>query len=148
MNTQLSNSNKSIMEALLPGPGTSFEVAGKLGVSVPKVTGSLASLKKLGFVEVLPTKELALTKAGIQVLTPAQAVIEYATPAAVATATEIAAVRRKGDVKEAAQKLVDSIPAGSKRAVYMKAFMEQLGMSQAGASTYHNNLVGKKGRWK
>lgn len=141
MNVQLSDSNKAIMQALIAGPGTSFEVAGKLGVSVPKVTGSLASLKKLGFVEVLPTKELALTKAGIQVLTPAQAVIEYAKPVVAA------ATRKKGDVKALAQKIVDSIPVGSKRAVYIKAFMAA-GMSEAGASTYHNNLVGKKGRWK
>lgn len=143
MNTQLSDSNKAIMQALLEAPATSSYVASALGVSVPKVTGSLATLKKLGFVEVLPTKELALTKAGIQVLTPAQAVIEYAKPVVVADV----ATRRKGDVKALAQKIVDSIPAGSKRAVYIKAFMEA-GMSEAGASTYHNNLVGKKGRWK
>lgn len=141
MNTQLSDNNKAIMQALLAKPATSSHVASVLGVSVPKVTGSLAGLKKMGFVEVLPTKELTLTKAGIQVLTPAQAVIEYAKPAATI------ASRRKGDVKALAQQIVNSIPPGSKRAVYIKAFMDA-GMSAAGASTYHNNLVGKKGRWK
>ena len=140
MNTQLSVNSKSIMTALLAGPALSSAVAGTTGLAVPVVTGSLAGLKKNGFVEVLPTKQLKLTQAGIQVLTPAQAVVEYAKPQAAAT-------RSKGDVKAAAAAIVAE-EVGSKRAVIVKRFVDELGMSPQGASTYHYNLVGNKGRWK
>lgn len=134
MNTQLSTNSKSILTALLAGPALSSVVAGATGLAVPVVTGSLAGLKKNGFVEVLPTKELKLTQAGVQLMTPAQVV------AAVAA-------RSKGDVKAAAAAIVAE-EVGSKRAVIVKRFVDELGMSPQGASTYHYNLVGNKGRWK
>lgn len=133
MNAQLSINSKSILTALLAGPALSSVVAGATGLAVPVVTGSLAGLKKNGFVEVLPTKELKLTQAGIQLMTPAQVV------AAVA--------RSKGDVKAKAAAIVAE-EVGSKRAVIVKRFVDELGMSPQGASTYHYNLVGNKGRWK
>lgn len=140
MNAQLSLSANLIMKSLQAGPARSAAVAANTGLAVPVVTGSLAGLKKSGFVEVLPTKELSLTKAGIQVLTPAQAVIEYAKPQAVAA-------RRKGDDKAAAARIVAE-EVGSKRAVIVKRFIEELGMSPQKASTYHYNLCGNNGRWK
>lgn len=142
MNAQLSLSANLIMKSLQAGPARSAAVAASTGLAVPVVTGSLASLKKSGFVEVLPTKELSLTKAGIQVLTPAQAVIEYAKPQAIA-----ATGRSKGDVKARAAAIVAE-EVGSKRAVIVKRFIDELGMSPQGASTYHYNLAGSKGRWK
>jgi hypothetical protein len=135
MNAQLSVNSKSIMTALLAGPALSSTVAGAIGLAVPVVTGSLAGLKKNGFVEVLPTKELKLTQAGIQLLTPAQA------------AVAVTAARSKGDVKAAAAAIVAE-EVGSKRPVIVKRFVNELGMSPQGASTYHYNLVGSKGRWK
>lgn len=142
MTTQLSANSKSIMTALIPGPGTSFEIASKTGLAVPVVTGSLAGLKKNGFVEVLATKELKLTQAGVLVLTPAQAVIEYAKPQVV-----VATGRSKGEVKAKAAAIVAE-EVGSKRAVIVERFVRELGMSPQGASTYHYNLAGNKGRWK
>ncbi len=141
MNAQLSTNSKSIMSALLTGPALSSSVAATTGLAVPVVTGSLAGLKKNGFVEVLATKELSLTKAGIQVLTPAQAVIEYAKPQLTAT------IRRKGDDKAAAAAIAAE-EVGSKRAVIVKRFIDELGMSPQKASTYHYNLCGNNGRWK
>lgn len=141
MNAQLSLSANLIMKSLQAGPARSAAVAANTGLAVPVVTGSLAGLKKSGFVEVLPTKELSLTKAGIQVLTPAQAVIEYAKPQAVAA-------RRKGDVKARAAAIVASMPDGSKRADIVKRFIDELGMSPQGASTYHYMLCGQRGKWK
>lgn len=132
MNAQLSINSKSILTALLAGPALSSVVAGATGLAVPVVTGSLAGLKKNGFVEVLPTKELKLTQAGIKLMTPAQAA---------------AAARNKGDVKAKAAAIVAE-EVGSKRAVIVKRFVDELGMSPQGASTYHYNLVGNKGRWK
>lgn len=134
MNAQLSTNSKSILTALLAGPALSSAVAGATGLAVPVVTGSLAGLKKNGFVEVLPSKELKLTQAGIQLMTPAQG------------ATAVVA-RRKGDVKAKAAAIVAE-EVGSKRAVIIKRFIDELGMSPQGASTYHYNLVGSKGRWK
>lgn len=142
MNAQLSVNSKAIMTALLPGPGTSFEVAGTTGLTVPVVTGSLAGLKKNGFVEVLSTKELKLTRAGIQVLTPAQAIVEYAKPQVVA-----ATGRSKGDVKAKAA-VIAAEEVGSKRAVIIKRFIAEIGMSPQGASTYHYMLCGERGKWK
>lgn len=142
MNAQLSINSKSILTALLPGPASSSNVAATTGLAVPVITGSLAGLKKNGFVEVLDSKELKLTQAGIQLLTPAQAIIEYAKPKAVA-----ATGRSKGDVKAKAAAIVAE-EVGSKRAVIVKRFIDELGMSPQGASTYHYNLVGNKGRWK
>ena len=141
MNTQLSTNSKSIMSALLAGPALSATVATSLGLSVPVVTGSLAGLKKGGFIEVLPTKELKLTQAGIQLLTPAQAIIEYAKPKSVAS------TRSKGDVKARAAAIVAE-EVGSKRAVIVKRFVDDLGMSPQGASTYHYMLCGQRGKWK
>ena len=142
MNAQLSTNSKSIMSALLAGPALSSSVAATTGLAVPVVTGSLAGLKKNGFVEVLATKELKLTKVGIQVLTPAQAIVEYARPQAVA-----ATGRSKGDVKAAAAAIVAE-EVGSKRAVIVKRFVDELGMSPQGASTYHYMLCGQRGKWK
>ena len=102
----------------------------------------MAGLKKNGFVEVLATKELKLTQAGIQILTPAQAVVEYAKPA-----IAVVAKRSKGDQKAAAAKIVAE-EVDSKRAVIVKRFVDELGMSMQGASTYHYNMCGSKGRWK
>lgn len=142
MNAQLSVNSKSIMTALLAGPALSSAVAGTTGLAVPVVTGSLAGLKKNGFVEVLPTKELKLTQAGIKLLTPAEAVVEVAKRKEVATVG-----RSKGDVKAAAAVIVAE-EVGSKRAVIVKRFIDELGMSPTGASTYHYNMCGNKGRWK
>ena len=140
MNAQLSISSNLIMKHLLAGAALSKDVASATGLAVPVVTGSLAGLKKNGFVEVLATKELKLTKAGIQVLTPAQAIIEYARPAVVAA-------RSKGDVKAAAVRIAAE-EVGSKRAVIVKRFIDELGMSPQGASTYHYMLCGQRGKWK
>ena len=140
MNAQLSISSNLIMKHLLAGAALSKDVASATGLAVPVVTGSLAGLKKNGFVEVLPTKQLKLTQAGIQVLTPAQAIIEYAKPVVVAA-------RSKGDVKAAAVRIAAE-EVGSKRAVIVKRFIDELGMSPQGASTYHYNMCGNKGRWK
>lgn len=142
MNQQISANSKSIMSALLAGPALSSAVAGATGLAVPVVTGSLAGLKKNGFVEVLPTKELKLTQAGILVMNPPRAIIEVAN-AVLANAV----ARSKGDVKARAAAIVAQ-EAGSKRAVIVKRFIEELGMSPQGASTYHYNLAGSKGRWK
>ena len=142
MNAQLSISSNLIMKHLLAGEALSKDVALATGLALPVVTGSLAGLKKNGFVEVLPTKQLKLTQVGIQVLTPAQAIIEYAKPQAVA-----ATGRSKGDVKAKAAAIVAE-EVGSKRAVIVERFVRELGMSPQGASTYHYNLVGNKGRWK
>lgn len=140
MNAQLSISSNLIMKHLLAGEALSKDVATATGLALPVVTGSLAGLKKNGFVEVLPTKQLKLTQAGIQVLTPAQAIIEYAKPVVVAA-------RSKGDVKAAAARIAAE-EVGSKRAVIVKRFIDELGMSPQGASTYHYNMCGNKGRWK
>lgn len=141
MNTQLSVSAAVIMNHLLVGPALCKSVAKATGLTLPVVTGSLAGLKKNGFVEVLDDKKLKLTAAGVLIVSPAKAVIEYAKPVAVATK------RSKGDVKAAAVAIVLE-EEGSKRAVIVKRFIEELGMSPQGASTYHYNLVGNKGRWK
>lgn len=143
MNAQLSTNSKSIMSALLAGPALSSSVATTTGLAVPVVTGSLAGLKKNGFVEVLATRELKLTKAGIQVLTPAQAVVEYAKPQAVVATVS----RSKGDVKAKAAAIAAE-EVGSKRATIVKRFIDELGMSPQGASTYHYMLCGRRGRWK
>jgi hypothetical protein len=142
MNTQLSVSATVILNSLLAGNALSKTVARTTGLALPVVTGSLAGLKKNGFVEVLDTKELKLTQAGRILVSPAVAVVEYAKPAAA-----IAAKRSKGDVKAAAVRIVVE-EEGSKRSVIVKRFIDELGMSPQGASTYHYNLVGNKGRWK
>lgn len=139
MNTQLSSNSKSIMTALLAGPALSRAVAASTGLAVPVVTGSLAGLKKNGFVEVLPSKELKLTQAGVKVLTPAQAASKAVQP--------VTATRSKGDVKAAAAAIVAE-EVGSKRAVIVKRFVDELGMSPQGASTYHYMLCGQRGKWK
>ena len=142
MTTQISANSKSIMTALLAGPALSSAVASSTGLAVPVVTGSLAGLKKNGFVEVLSTKELKLTKAGIQVLTPHRAIVEVAN-----RALAVAVTRNKGDVKAKAAAIVAQ-EVGSKRAVIVKRFIDELGMSPQGASTYHQNLCGRSGKWK
>ena len=142
MNAQLSISSNLILKHLLAGAALSKDVASATGLAVPVVTGSLAGLKKNGFVEVLATRELKLTQAGIQVLTPAQAIIEYAKPQAVA-----ATGRSKGDVKAKAAAIVAE-EVGSKRAVIVERFVRELGMSPQGASTYHYMLCGQRGKWK
>ena len=141
MNTQLSVSAAVIMNHLLAGPALSKAVAKTTGLALPVVTGSLAGLKKNGFVEVLDNKQLKLTDAGVLIVSPAKAVVEYAKPVAVVTK------RNKGGVKAAAVAIVLE-EEGSKRAVIVKRFINELGMSPQGASTYHYNLVGNKGRWK
>ena len=140
MNAHLSISSNLIMKHLLAGEALSKDVATATGLALPVVTGSLAGLKKNGFIEVLPTKQLKLTQAGVQVLTPAQAIIEYAKPVVVTA-------RSKGDVKAAATRIAAE-EVGSKRAVIVKRFIDELGMSPQGASTYHYNMCGNKGRWK
>lgn len=146
MNIQLSNNSKAILAHLLTGPATCKDVAGAIGTSVTVVSGSLAALKKNGFVEILPTNQLSLTPVGVQIVSPDK-VTAAPTAADVPTTKSVKDIK-KGDVKEAAKKIVDSMPAGTKRAAYIKRFMEELNMTKDGASTYHYNLVGKKGRWK
>lgn len=142
MNAQLSISANLIMTHLMTGPATSKAVSTSSGLALPVVTGSLAGLKKNGFVEVLATKELKLTQAGIQILTPAQAVVEYAKPA-----MAVVVKRNKGDQKAAAAKIVTE-EVDSKRAVIVKRFIDEMGMSPQGASTYHYMLCGQRGKWK
>lgn len=146
MNAQLSDNNKAIMTALVAGPALSKDVAAVAGLALPVVTGSLAGLKKNGFVEVLDSKELKLTEAGIQILNPPRAIIEVAQPT-LKGPVELPK-RSKGDRKAAAVKIVESMPAGSKRADIVKRFMSELGMSAQGASTYHYMLCGQRGKWK
>lgn len=141
MNAQLSVSATVILTHLLAGAALSKSVAQTTGLALPVVTGSLAGLKKNGFVEVLDNKQLQLTQAGRILVSPPVAVVEYAKPAVVVTK------RSKGDVKAKAAAIVAE-EVGSKRAVIVKRFVEELGMSLQGASTYHYNLVGSKGRWK
>ena len=142
MNTQLSVSAAVIMNHLLAGPALSKTVAKTTGLALPVVTGSLAGLKKNGFVEVLDNKQLKLTAAGVLIVSPAKAVIEYAKPVAA-----VVTKRNKGDVKAAAVAIVLE-EEGSKRAVIVKRFINELGMSPQGASTYHYMLCGSRGKWK
>lgn len=52
---------------------------------------------------------------------------------------------KKGDKREAARLIIASM-GGKTRKEIIKALVEQLGMTDAGASTYHYNLT--KGAWK
>lgn len=131
--TNLSTTSKNIMTALLAGSFLSKEVAAKLNVNTTVVTGSLAGLKKNGFVEITNSK-LSLTAKGRALVAP----------------VSVEAVRyvRKGDKKEAASRIINGLGPGATRKDIMARLMSELGMSSAQASTYHYNLTGNHGMWR
>lgn len=128
----LSTTSKNIMTTLLAGAALSKDVATTLNVKTVVVTGSLAGLKKNGFVEITDSK-LSLTEAGRKLVAPVEVV-----------ATTFS---RKGDKKAAAAAIVASFGPGATRKDIVNRLISQLAMSPAQASTYHYNLVGSKGMW-
>lgn len=139
--TTVSASSRNILTALANGPKMSKDVATELNVKTVVVTGSLASLKKSGFVEVQSDGKLTLTASGIQLVAPV-----VVNP--VAGVTVVSTIAHKGDKKNAARAIVASFPAGTARKDIMAAFKAQLGMSDAQASTYHYALCGQNGIWR
>ena len=97
--TNLSENTKTILTTLLGGALLSKEVAEKMGVKTVVVTGSLATLKKAGFVDVVDSK-LTLTDAGRKIVAPVEVVSTT--------------ISRKGDKKAAAaaivMEMVDATP--------------------------------------
>lgn len=130
--TNLSTTSKNIMTALLTGALLSKEVADSLGVKTTVVTGSLAGLKKNGFVEVTDSK-LSLTEAGRKLVAPVVEVVSTT-------------LSHKGDKKVAAARIIGTMPGASRKDIIAR-FVADLGMSGAQASTYHYNLTGKNGMW-
>lgn len=128
----LSTTSKNIMTTLLAGAALSKDVATTLGVKTVVVTGSLAGLKKNGFVEITDGK-LSLTEAGRKLVAPVEVVATV--------------MSRKGDKKAAAAAIVASFGPGATRKDIVSRLISQLAMSPAQASTYHYNLVGSKGMW-
>lgn len=132
--TNLSTTSKNIMSALLAGAILSKEVAAKLDVKTVVVTGSLAGLKKNGFVEVMTDNKLSLTEKGRKLVAPVVEVVSTT-------------FSRKGDKKAAAAAIVAALGAGATRKDIMARLMSDLSMSSAQASTYHYNLTGDNGMW-
>ena len=128
----LSTTSKNILSALLAGSALSKDVAAKLDVKTVVVTGSLAGLKKNGFVEIVDGK-LNLTAAGKKLVAPVEVVSTT--------------FSRKGDKKAAAAAIIASLGPGATRKDIVSRLMSQLSMSAAQASTYHYNLVGSRGMW-
>jgi DNA-binding MarR family transcriptional regulator len=128
----LSTTSKNIMTTLLAGAALSKDVAATLNVKTVVVTGSLAGLKKNGFVEITDSK-LSLTEAGRKLVAPVEVVSTT--------------MSRKGDKKAAAAAIVAALGANAARKDIVNRLMSQLAMSAAQASTYHYNLVGSKGMW-
>lgn len=128
----LSTTSKNIMTTLLAGAALSKDVAATLNVKTVVVTGSLAGLKKNGFVEITDSK-LSLTEAGRKLVAPVEVVSTT--------------MSRKGDKKAAAAAIVAALGANAARKDIVSRLMSQLAMSAAQASTYHYNLVGSKGMW-
>lgn len=132
MNAQmnLSETSKNILTVIVNGEMSAKDVATQLNVKVPVVTGSLAGLKKGGFVVVengmLKATETARELMGIKV---------------------VAATIKKGDRKAQAVAILKSMAADASRKDIMERFMKELDMSKAQASTYHYNLCGSKGIW-
>ena len=128
----LSTTSKNIMTALLAGAALSKDIAAKLEVKTVVVTGSLAGLKKNGFVEITDSK-LSLTEAGRKLVAPVEVV-----------ATTFS---RKGDKKAAAAAIIAAMPGASRKAI-MTRLMAEIGMSSTQASTYHYNVCGANGIWR
>ena len=131
--TNISATSKNILSALLAGSILSKEVAVKLDVKTTVVTGSLAGLKKNGFVEVLTDSKLSLTEKGRKLVAPVVQVV----------ATTFS---RKGDKKAAAAAIIAAMPGSARKAI-MARLTSELSMSAAQASTYHYNLAGNNGMW-
>ena len=132
MNAQvnLSENSKNILSIVALADLTSKEVAEQMKVALPVVTGSLAGLKKNGFIVVEDSK-LKATEAGR----------EFVGIKVVATTI------KKGDRKAQAVAILKSMAADASRKDIMERFMKELDMSKAQASTYHYNLTGKRGIW-
>lgn len=148
MNAQVnvSENARNIMTALLAGDKMSKDVAEELSLKVPTVTGSLAGLKKNGFVEVLADGKLTLTVAGRQVVEP---VIVAPAPTEAAPVVVVSTTfSKKGDKKAAANAIVERLGTTASRKEIVAAFVAELGMSPMQASTYHYNLCGAKGMWR
>lgn len=139
----LSTNSRNIMLALVAGAMASKDVAASLNVATPVVTGSLAGLKKNGFVEVTADGKLTLTVAGMTLVRPAP--VEAAPVAGVTVVATT--LSKKGDKKVAAAAIVARLGATATRKDIVAAFKAELGMSDAQASTYHYNLCGAHGLW-
>jgi hypothetical protein len=141
----VSATSRNIMAALIAGAALSKDVAASLNVKTVVVTGSLAGLKKNGFVEVQSDGKLVLTVAGMQLVSPAPVAPPAAAPGVTVVATT---VQRKGAMKAAAAAIVTRLGDAASRKDIVTAFKAELAMSDAQASTYHYNLCGSKGMWK
>jgi hypothetical protein len=141
----VSATSRNIMTALVAGAALSKDVATSLNVKTVVVTGSLAGLKKNGYVEVQADGKLALTVAGMQFISPAAATPAPAAPGVTVVSTTI---NRKGAMKAAAAAIVTRLGATASRKDIVAAFKAELAMSDAQASTYHYNLCGANGMWK
>lgn len=126
----LSETSKNILALVAVNELAAKDVAAQLNVNVPVVTGSLAGLKKGGFV-VVEDGKLKATDAGRELV----------------GIKVVAATIKKGDRKAQAVVILKSMPVDASRKDIMERFMKELDMSKAQASTYHYNLCGVRGIW-
>jgi predicted methyltransferase len=117
MNT-LSANAKMIVTALATSANSPAKLAEQLGVKIQVVTGSMAGLKKSGIVT-FSEGVMALTAEGKKL----------ATPAKVNKTTKALAIYNEG------------VAAKSPRKTIITRYMNELGLSKAGASTYYQNAV-------
>lgn len=128
----MTENTKAILMAIANGDSSAKDVAAHLNVKVPVVTGSLATLKKGGFVEVVEGA-LKATDAG------------RAEIGMTVVSTKVAG--KKGARKAQAVAIIASMPAAASRKDVMARLMSEMSMSAAQASTYHYAICGSKGIW-
>lgn len=146
MTNQVSETSLRIMGCLLAGPVAAKDVAEKLNVKTVVVTGSLAGLKKAGYVEMALGK-MNLTEEGAKIVRPA-APEKKAEEPAVGVTVVTTTIAKKGDKKAQAAAIVKRLGETAARKDVVAAFMAELSMSKAQASTYHYNLCGSQGIWR
>lgn len=116
----LSANAKLIVTALGTSTNSPAKVAEQLGVKIQVVTGSLAGLKKSGIVTF---------NEGVMALTAEGQKLAGVKPAKVNKTSQALSIYKEGAATKSPRKVV------------ITRYMNELGLSKAGASTYYQNAV-------
>lgn len=133
MASAITEKSQTVLNTIAKGVGTREAIAEKLGVTVPVVNGSLTALKRNGLIEIDDDGYITVTE-------DAAEFVSTKPRAARAAAGE----HRAGTKMAEAAKIFEKKFSNGRQAV-LNAFMTQVGLTKAGASTYYQMLRSQAG---
>lgn len=120
---QITEKAQLVLDAIAKGDNTRASIAKTLDVTIPVVSGSISALKRQGYVNEMDDGHLTASKSGSKNRSNVE-VDEH----------------REGSKMAAAAEIFSKHFEKEPRAAIIERFMEDVGLTKAGASTYYQSL--------